>query len=104
MQKPELIEKVQEIAELDSKAAAGRVVEAVLDGIVAGLQKDGEVRLIGFGTFKIKDRPARTGRNIRTGATIKIKASKTVSFKTGKGLKEDATSKPVTKKAAAKKK
>jgi DNA-binding protein HU-beta len=62
----------------------------VLDGIAAGSKKDGNVQLIGFGTFAVKARAARTGRNPQTGATIKIKASKTVGFKAGAALKADA--------------
>ena len=55
-----------------------------------GIKKDGNVQLIGFGTFAVKARAARTGRNPQTGATIKIKASKTVGFKAGAALKETA--------------
>jgi DNA-binding protein HU-beta len=62
----------------------------VLDGITAGIKKDGLVQLIGFGTFSVKERAAREGRNPLTGEKIKIKASKTVSFKVGAGLKETA--------------
>jgi DNA-binding protein HU-beta len=98
MKKPDLIEKVKEIAALDSKAAAERAVNAVLAGIEAGLQKDGEVQLIGFGTFRVKERPARDGRNVLTGEKIKIKASKTVAFKVGAALKANATAKKGGKK------
>jgi DNA-binding protein HU-beta len=93
MKKPDLVEKVKELAALESKAAAERAVSAVLEGIEAGLQKDGEVQLIGFGTFRVKDRPAREGRNVKTGEKIKIKASKTVAFKVGAALKANATKK-----------
>lgn len=83
MNKQDLIEAIlaNKEAGIESKAAAGRAVDAVLDGITAGIKKDGLVQLIGFGTFQVKERAARTGRNPQTGATIKIKASKTVSFK-----------------------
>ena len=92
MNKQDLIEAVlaNKEAGIESKAAAARAIDAVLDGIAAGIKKDGNVQLIGFGTFTVKSRAARTGRNPQTGATIKIKASKTVSFKVGAGLKETA--------------
>lgn len=92
MNKQDLIEAIlaNKEAGIESKAAAGRAVDAVLDGITAGIKKDGLVQLIGFGTFQVKERAARTGRNPQTGATIKIKASKTVGFKAGAALKETA--------------
>jgi len=93
MKKTDLVEKVKELADLESKAAAERALNAVLGGIEAGLQKDGEVQLIGFGTFRVKDRPAREGRNVKTGEKIKIKASRTVAFKVGAALKANATKK-----------
>lgn len=101
MNKQELIEAIlaNKEAGIESKAAAGRAVDAVLDGIAAGIKKDGNVQLIGFGTFQVKERAARTGRNPQTGATIKIKASKTVSFKVGAALKATAASKKAAKKA-----
>jgi DNA-binding protein HU-beta len=82
----ELILKCKELG-LESKASAERILSAVIDGIEAGIKKDGLVQLIGFGTFKIKSRAARMGRNPKTGAAIKIKASKTVGFKAGSELK-----------------
>lgn len=93
MNKQNLIESVagDKNAALESKAAAARVVDAVIDGIKAGLKKDGEVQLIGFGTFRIKSRAARKGRNPATGAVIQIKASKTVGFKAGADLKAVAS-------------
>jgi DNA-binding protein HU-beta len=72
----------------DSKAAADRAVGAVLDAISKGLKKHGEVSLVGFGTFKVKKRGARMGRNPKTGEQIKIKPSKSVGFKAGRPLKE----------------
>ena len=100
MNKQDLIEAIlaNKEAGIESKAAAGRAVDAVLDGIAAGLKKDASVQLIGFGTFSVKTRAARTGRNPQTGATIKIKASKTVSFKAGAALKADAAKAKVAKK------
>ena len=71
----------------ESKASAERAVNSVLEGVAAGLKKDSKVQLIGFGTFAVRQRKARTGRNPQTGAPIKIKASKTVGFKVGKELK-----------------
>ncbi|MCG3133311.1 MAG: DNA-binding protein HU [Planctomycetes bacterium] len=72
----------------DSKAGGDRAVGAVLDAIAKGLKKNGEVSLVGFGTFKVKTRKARMGRNPKTGEQIKIKASKGVGFKAGKPLKQ----------------
>ncbi|MCK4301069.1 MAG: HU family DNA-binding protein [Planctomycetes bacterium] len=69
-------------------ADAERAVSAVIDGIKAGLRNDGSVSLVNFGTFEVRERKARTGRNPRTGATIKIAASKSVGFRAGKALKD----------------
>lgn len=93
MNKQELIEAIanNEEAGLGSKAAAERALKAVLDGITGGLKADGEVQMIGFGTFSVKERSARTGRNPRTGEEIQIAASKTVGFKVGSALKKEAT-------------
>ncbi|MDF1663769.1 MAG: HU family DNA-binding protein [Planctomycetota bacterium] len=90
MNKAELVEYIYEHGNVgESKAAAERALVAVLDAVKAGLAgKEGTVQLIGFGSFNVKKRKARTGRNPRTGEKIKIKASKTVSFRPGKGLKE----------------
>jgi DNA-binding protein HU-beta len=73
---------------LSSKAGAERAIDSVIEGIHAGLKKDKKVQLIGFGTFSVRNRAARMGRNPQTGAQIKIKASKTVGFKAGKSLKD----------------
>ena len=75
---------------VDSKAGAERAVNAVLCAIEKGIQKDGNVQLIGFGTFVVRNRAARTGRNPQTGEKIKIKASKAVVFKAGAELKKAA--------------
>ncbi len=75
---------------IETKAAAERAVNAILDGIESGIKKDGFVQLIGFGTFTVKTRAARKGRNPSTGEEIKIKASRTVGFKAGIALKETA--------------
>lgn len=92
MNKADLVEAIasNKDAGIESKAQAERALDAVIDAIKAGIKKDGTIQLIGFGTFNVKSRAARTGRNPQTGATIKIKASKTVSFKAGAGLKEIA--------------
>lgn len=87
MNKSELIEAVANSSEL-SKAAAGKAVDAVLTAITEALQKGDQVALIGFGTFSVRERSARTGRDPRTGEPIKIKASKIPGFKAGKGLKD----------------
>ncbi len=86
MNKQDLVEAVAK--ELDtSKTQAGRAVNAVLSGISKGLRKDKNVQLIGFGTFLVRRRKARKGRNPQTGETINIKASKTVGFKVGQKFK-----------------
>jgi DNA-binding protein HU-beta len=92
MNKQELVEAVisSKDSGIETKAAAERAVNAVLGGIESGLKKDGLVQLIGFGTFAVKTRAARKGRNPATGEEIKIKASRTVGFKAGLGLKETA--------------
>ena len=87
MNKTELIEHIAKHADL-SKAAAGRALEAAMGAITTTLRKGGAVTLVGFGTFAVGKRAARTGRNPRTGAAVKIKASKVPKFKAGKGLKD----------------
>ena len=86
MNKGELVEAVAAAADM-SKAQADIAVNAVFDAIGKGLKKTGRVAIVGFGTFEVRKRKARTGRNPRTGATIQIKASKGVGFKAGKTLK-----------------
>ena len=90
MNKQELVAAVSadKNSGIASKAAAERAVNAVLAGIEGGIRKDGTVQLIGFGTFAVKSRAARKGRNPATGEEIKIKASKTVGFKVGKQFKD----------------
>ncbi len=87
MNKIELIEHVAKQADI-SKAAAGRALEAVVGGIRTSLKKGNSVTLVGFGTFSIGRRAARSGRNPRTGAAIKIKAAKVPKFRPGKALKD----------------
>ncbi|MBE2205361.1 MAG: HU family DNA-binding protein [Chthoniobacterales bacterium] len=86
MNKVKLVTAVQK--SLDStKADAERAVNAVIAGIKQGIKKDKNVQLIGFGTFKVATRKARTGVNPKTGQKIKIKASKVVRFSAGKAFK-----------------
>lgn len=87
MNKTDLIEKVAKEADL-SKAAAGRAVNAVFNGISGALSKGEDVGIVGFGTFSVSNRPARQGRNPQTGQPIQIKATKVPKFKAGKNLKE----------------
>jgi|TARA_R110001592_G_scaffold331716_1_gene614753 DNA-binding protein HU-beta len=87
MNKAELIDTVAEAADL-SKASAARAVDAVTDAIADALKKDDQVTIVGFGTFSVRKRAARSGRNPRTGETINIKASNVPGFKPGKALKD----------------
>ena len=87
MNKSELIDAVAASADI-SKAAAGRAVDGMVEAVTAALKADDQVTLIGFGTFMVRERAARTGRNPRTGETIQIKAAKTPAFKAGKALKD----------------
>jgi DNA-binding protein HU-beta len=85
--KNELIDHIAKQADI-SKAAAGRALEAIVGGIRMSLKKGSSVTLVGFGTFAVGKRAARTGRNPRTGASIKIKAAKVPKFRPGKALKD----------------
>ena len=87
MNKSELIEVIAKQADI-SKAAAGRSLEAVIGAVKTTLKKGDSVTITGFGTFAVTKRKARTGRNPRTGAAIKIKASKVPKVRPGKGLKD----------------
>jgi len=88
MNKAELVLSVQKaLGGETSKSHAEEAVKAVLESIKIGLKKDKTVQLIGFGTFKVSERKARTGVNPKTGEKIKIKKSKTVRFVVGKDLK-----------------
>ena len=87
MNKKELVEVVSSKAEV-TKAEAQKVVNATFDAIQEGLVKDGKVVLVGFGTFSVRSRSARAGRNPRTGEQIKIAASRVPAFKPGKDMKE----------------
>ena len=87
MTKQGLIDYVAEKAEM-SKAEAGRALDAVLEGIQAGLKESGEVSFTGFGKFSVKERPAREGINPATKETIKIPAKVAATFKAGSKLKD----------------
>ncbi|EAR23350.1 HU family DNA-binding protein [Nitrococcus mobilis] len=87
MNKSELIEVVAQSADL-SKAAASRAVDAFVTSVTDALKEGDQVTLVGFGTFAVRERAARTGRNPRTGESITIPASKTPGFKAGKALKD----------------
>ena len=89
MNKAELVAEVQaHLGAETSKAAAERSIEAVLEGLKKGIQNDQSVQLIGFGTFSVKQRAARTGRNPQTGNPIQIAAATVPAFKAGKALKD----------------
>ncbi len=100
MNKNDLVTYIAETAEL-TKTDATRALDAVIDGITAGLKQNGEVRLVGFGTFIVSERSATTGRNPRTGEEIKIAASKRAKFKAGKQLQDSVND---NRSASAKKK
>ncbi|QWP74623.1 HU family DNA-binding protein [Lysobacter sp. K5869] len=87
MNKAELVSAVAETAEL-SKTDATAAVDALIDVVTKALKKGDTVTLVGFGTFQVRKRAARQGRNPKTGETIKIPASKNPSFKAGKALKD----------------
>ncbi len=87
MNKAELIDAVATAADM-SRADATKAVDAVIDTITETLRKGDSVTLVGFGTFEVRARAARTGRNPQTGETIQIKASNTPAFKAGKAFKD----------------
>ncbi len=87
MNKIDIIEQVAKSADI-SKAAAGRALEATVAAIKTTLKKGGMVTLVGFGTFYVGKRAARSGRNPRTGAAIKIKAARVPKFRAGKAFKD----------------
>jgi DNA-binding protein HU-beta len=85
--KSELIESIAQAADI-SKAAAERALDGTVSAITASLKQGGMVTLVGFGTFYVGERAARSGRNPRTGETIEIKASRVPKFRAGKALKD----------------
>ena len=87
MNKTELIDTIADAADI-SKASAGNALDAVIDTITSELKKGESVTLVGFGTFTVRNRAARTGRNPRTGESIEIKAANVPAFKPGKALKD----------------
>ena len=87
MNKSEVVDAIVDKADI-SKAAAGRALDAALGAIRASLEEGESVSLVGFGTFLVRNRPARTGRNPRTGEDVHIPAARVPAFKPGKALKE----------------
>ncbi len=87
MNKSELIDRIAASSDI-SKAAASRALDATLDAITNSLKQADPVALVGFGTFTVRDRAARIGRNPQTGAPIQIAAAKVPAFKPGKALKQ----------------
>jgi DNA-binding protein HU-beta len=87
MNKSELIDAIASKGDL-SKAQAGQALEALIGAVGDALKAGDSVTLVGFGTFSVKERAARSGRNPKTGETIQIAASKVPGFKAGKGLKD----------------
>ena len=87
MNKSELIDLISSKADI-SKVSAGQALDAVTDGVTGALMSGDSVTLVGFGTFSVSSRSARTGRNPRTGAAMEIGASKNAKFKAGKVLKD----------------
>ena len=87
MTKTELVEKMAKDADI-SKATADKALKSFIDGVKKTLKKGNKLTLVGFGTFSVGKRAARKGRNPQTGAVIKIKASKTPKFKSGKAFKD----------------
>ncbi|MBD3618406.1 MAG: HU family DNA-binding protein [Gammaproteobacteria bacterium] len=87
MNKSELIDAIASNANL-SKADAGRALDGFIEAVTTAMKGDDQVTIVGFGTFLVRSRDARTGRNPRTGESIQIPASKVPSFKAGKALKD----------------
>ena len=87
MNKTELIEHMSAKSDI-SKAAAGRALASMIEAVTKTLKKGGTVSLVGFGSFGVTKRKQRIGRNPKTGAAIKIKASKAPRFRPGKALKD----------------
>jgi DNA-binding protein HU-beta len=91
MNKSQLIDQIASGADI-SKAAAGRALDSFIDAVTGALKEDDKVSLVGFGTFEVRQRAARTGRNPQTGAEIKIAAANVPAFKAGKALKDAVNS------------
>lgn len=88
MKKQELIDKIAADADI-SKAAAGDALDSFIQSVTDALSSGQSVSLVGFGTFQVRDRAARTGRNPQTGDEIRIPAARVPAFKAGKALKEE---------------
>ncbi len=87
MNKTELVEAMAESADI-SKAAAGRALDGMIGAITQALKDGDQISIVGFGSFTVRERAARTGRNPQTGEAIEIKASRNPTFKAGKALKD----------------
>ncbi|MBK5145371.1 DNA-binding protein HU-beta [Budviciaceae bacterium BWR-B9] len=87
MNKSQLIDRIAAGADI-SKAAAGRSLDAIIDAVTDALKNGDQVSLVGFGSFVVRERAARTGRNPQTGKEIKIAAAKVPAFRAGKALKD----------------
>ncbi|AWH89771.1 MULTISPECIES: nucleoid-associated protein HU-beta [Limnobaculum] len=87
MNKSQLIDQIAAGADI-SKAAAGRSLDAIIDAVTDALKNGDQVSLVGFGSFVVRERAARTGRNPQTGKEIKIAAAKVPAFRAGKALKD----------------
>ena len=87
MTKAELVEEVTRVTELPRKESEA-VVETIFESIIAALQSDDKIEIRGFGSFRTRQRRGRTGRNPKTGESIKIPAAKTVKFTAGKAFKD----------------
>jgi len=85
--KQELIENIAASADI-TKAAAGRALDSMISSVTGSLKNGDSVVLVGFGTFSVRDRAARIGRNPQTGEEIQIKAARVPAFKAGKALKD----------------
>lgn len=87
MNKSELVDRIADLADL-TKADAGRALDAVVEAVTTALKQGESVALVGFGTFEVKERAERQGRNPQTGAAITISAAKIPGFRAGKALKD----------------
>ncbi|WP_035340535.1 MULTISPECIES: nucleoid-associated protein HU-beta [Dickeya] len=87
MNKSQLVDKIAADADI-SKAAAGRVLDAIIGSVTDALKSGDDVALVGFGTFSVRERAARSGRNPQTGKEISIPAAKVPGFRAGKALKD----------------
>ncbi|MGN0481732.1 MAG: HU family DNA-binding protein [Lachnospiraceae bacterium] len=96
MNKTELVAEIAAKTGL-TKVSSEKALKALIEAVSAELKKGGKIQLVGFGTFEVTERKARTGKNPQTGKAIKIPASKAPKFKAGKALKEAVNTKPAAK-------